>query len=276
MESVLNYETFVHDNREFFKAFGDKRIIVSYAGGKDASVILHFLISAQKDFGFEFETHAIMFPTHVYTKDEVQKLDSYWKSRGVNIAWHSMTEDESGFEAEKLAGNNPCEFCHLVKRRYSLQFLERSVTDWNSLGIIVGWSLWDIVGYSLEYLLGSVYSDTQNMYQGKSMKERFFRTSQRFYSTLKMKEGYTLYKPLLRYNDQDILKVIRDNEIPILTTDCKYKDFRPKRLFAESYIKMDLRFNYDKVMDFAQKALTLEDASSYTDIDKKNFITTIF
>ena len=93
---------------------------------------------------------------------------------------------------------------------------------------------------------------------------------------LKMKEGYTLFKPLLRYNDQDIIKVIRDNEIPILTTDCKYKDFRPKRLFAECYKKMDLYFNYDKVMQFAQESLILEKPSSYTDIDKEKFITSIF
>jgi tRNA(Ile)-lysidine synthase TilS/MesJ len=107
------------------------------------------------------------------------------------------------------------------------------------------------------------------------MKERFFRTTQRFYPILKMKEGYTIYKPLLRYNDQEIKKVISENEIPILTTDCKYKDFRPKRLFAESYLKMDYYFDYDKVMRFAQESLHLEKPSSYTTLDKKDFITSI-
>ena len=87
---------------------------------------------------------------------------------------------------------------------------------------------------------------------------------------LKMKEGYTLFKPLLRYNDQDIIKVIRENEIPILTTDCKYKEFRPKRLFADCYIKMDLYFDYDKVMKFAQESLILENPSSYTILTKRS------
>jgi tRNA(Ile)-lysidine synthase TilS/MesJ len=276
MKNNLNYETFVRENKEYLEAFRNKRVIVSYAGGKDASAILHFLIPAKEEFGFEFETHAIMYPKHVYSKDELHKLDSYWKTRGVHITWHSMIEDESAFETAKQNGTNPCEVCHAVKRRYSLQFLERSVTDWNSLAIVVGWSLWDIVGYSLEYMLGSLYSDREALYLGKSMKDRFFRTSQRFYPMLKMKEGYTLYKPLLKFNDQDIIKTIRENEIPILTTDCRYKDFRPKRLFAESYKKMDLYFNYDKVMNFAQESLSLEDLSSYTNIDKKDFITSIF
>jgi tRNA(Ile)-lysidine synthase TilS/MesJ len=217
-----------------------------------------------------------MFPTHVYKTDEVKKLDSYWKGRDTNITWHPMTESELGFNATMQNGANPCEFCHSTKRKYSLLYLDQTVTDWNSLAIIVGWSLWDIVGYSLEYLFGSVYSDRESLYQGKSIKERFFRTSQRFYPMLKMKEGYTLYKPLLRYNDQDILSVIRENEIPILTTDCKYKDYRPKRLFAECYKKMDLRFNYNKVMKFAQDALILEKPSSFTNINKEDFIKSIF
>jgi tRNA(Ile)-lysidine synthase TilS/MesJ len=142
--------------------------------------------------------------------------------------------------------------------------------------IIVGWSLWDLVGYSLEYLFGNVYANTNGLFQGKSIEERFFRTSQRFYPMLKMKEGYALYKPLLRYNDQDIKKVIQDNQIPILTVDCKYKDYRPKRLFADNYIKMDLYFDYDKVLKFAEESLDLQKPSVYTSIDKEDFITSIF
>jgi len=276
MNTTLNYATWVNDNIEHLKTFHDKRVFVTYAGGKDASAILHFLIQAKTDFGFEFETHAAMFPTHVYTKEDVHKLDSYWKARGIKINWHPIHENESAFEIMKQNGMNPCEVCHSTKRKYFLEYLNSSVTDWNSLVIIVGWSLWDLVGYSLEYLFGSVYSNKETMYQGKSIDERFFRTSQRFYQNLKMKEGYSLFKPLIRYNDQDILKVIRDNQIPILTTDCKYKDFRPKRLFADCYKKMDLSFDYDKVIKFAQESLGLKKPSIYTSIDKEDFITSIF
>ena len=63
MINKLDYKTFVTDNKELLKEFRDKRVLVSYAGGKDASVILHFLIQAKKEFGFEFETHAAMFPS---------------------------------------------------------------------------------------------------------------------------------------------------------------------------------------------------------------------
>lgn len=276
MKTTLNYETWVNDNREYLETFHDKRVFVTYAGGKDASVILHFLIKAKEEFRFEFETHAAMFPSHVYTKDEVYKLDSYWKAHGIPINWHAIEQSESAFETAKQSGTNPCEVCHSVKRKYFLEYLDSTVTDWNSLVIVVGWSLWDIVGYSLEYLLGSVYTDRDALFQGKSIQDRFFRTSQRFYPMLKMKEGYYLCKPLIRYNDQDIKKVINENQIPILTTDCKFKDFRPKRLFADCYIKMDMSFDYDKVMKFAKESLDLEKPSAYTSRDKEDFIMSIF
>jgi tRNA(Ile)-lysidine synthase TilS/MesJ len=276
MRSVLDYATWVNDNREHLETLSDKRVFVTYAGGKDASVILHFLIQARKDFHFEFETHSGMFPTHVYTNDEVRKLDSYWKARDVQITWHPIPANEAAFEIAKQKGTNPCEVCHATKRKTFLEYLNQTTTDWNSLVIIVGWSLWDLVGYSLEYLFGSVYADGDNMFQGKNINERYFRTGQRFYPMLKMKEGYTLFKPLLRYNDQDIRRVIHDNQIPILTTDCKYKDYRPKRLFADCYIQMDLRFDYDKVLKFAREALALQEPTSYTNINKENFITSIF
>jgi len=276
MRSVLDYATWVNDNREHLKTFSDKRVFVTYAGGKDASAILHFLIQARKDFSFEFETHAAMFPTHVYTNDDVRKLDSYWKARDVNITWHPIPANESAFEIAKQKGANPCEVCHAAKRKSFLEYLNQTTTNWDSLVIIVGWSLWDLVGYSLEYLFGSVYANGDNMFQGKNIDDRYFRTGQRFYPMLKMKEGYSLFKPLLRYNDQDIKKVVHDNQIPILTTDCKYKDYRPKRLFADCYIQMDLYFDYDKVLGFARESLNLQEPTAYTNISKENFITSIF
>jgi tRNA(Ile)-lysidine synthase TilS/MesJ len=275
MKTTLNYEKFVHDNHEYLKTLHDKRVYVSYAGGKDASVILHFFTRAKKEFGFEFETHAAMFPTHVYTDTDVQKLDSYWKKRDIQVTWHPIHKNESAFDMARQQGTNPCEVCHSTKRTHFLEYLDRTVTDWNSVVLILGWSLWDIVSYSLEYLLGSAFTETDALYQGKSIKDRFYRTTQRFYPILRMKEGYTLYKPLLRYNDQDIRKVIAENEIPILTTDCKYKEFRPKRFFADCYMKLDMYFDYDKVMKFAQDALNLEKPSSYEAINKKDFITSI-
>ena len=275
MRSALTYENFVRDNHEYLKTFPERNVYVAYAGGKDAAVILHYFTRAREEFGFEFETHAAMYPPHMYTKEDVQKLDSYWKNRGVQITWHEVNKNEDAVEKAIQQGTNPCEICHLTKRQHFLEYLIATVKDWNSTALILGWSLWDIVSYTLEYLLGSVYADREALYQGRTIKERFFRTSQRFYPMLQMKEGYALYKPLLRYNDQDIVKVVRDNEIPLLTTECKFRDYRPKRYFAECYLKMDMHFDYEKVMKFAREALNLEKQSSYEVLGKEEFIRSI-
>lgn len=275
MKPTLSYERFVRDNETYLRALADQRVYVAYAGGKDASVILHYFTRAREEFGFSFETHAAMFPVHCYPPEEVRKLDTYWAERGVPIHWHTVPETDAAFQAAWEEGNNPCDVCHATKRKYFLGYLNGTVTDWHLVSIILGWSLWDIVSYTLEYQLGSVYAATENLYQGKTMAERFFRTTQRFYPVLRMKEGYTMYKPLLRYNDQEIKAVITEQAIPLLTTDCRYKDYRPKRLYAESYLKMDYYFDYDKVMRFAREALNLEQPSAYEAIGRNDFITSI-
>ena len=92
---------------------------------------------------------------------------------------------------------------------------------------------------------------------------------------LKLKEGLTIFKPLIRYNDQDILKVISENKISILTTSCKYEEFRPKRLFATCHEKMGLYFEFSKVFEFAKKALNLPEISYYEEISEEEYLNKI-
>jgi tRNA(Ile)-lysidine synthase TilS/MesJ len=275
VKPILSYERFVQDNEPYLLALRNQHVYMAYTGGKDASVILHYFTRAREEFGFEFETLAAMFPVHCYPQSEVQKLDTYWASRGVKISWHTVPVDDSAFNIAKEQGTNPCEVCHDTKRSYFLDYLNRTVTDWNSVAIILGFTLWDIASYTLEYQLGKVFATTEALFQGETMQRRFFRTTQRFFPVLKMKEGYNIYKPLLRYNDQEITTVITENAIPIQTTVCQYKGFRPKRLFAESYLKMDYYFDYDKVMKFAKESMNLEQPSTYEKMDRKDFITSI-
>ena len=60
-----------------------------------------------------------------------------------------------------------------------------------------------------------------------------------------------------------------------MTTELKFRDYRPKRYFDEYYLKMDMHFDYDKVMKFAREALNLENQSSYEVLGKEEFIRSI-
>jgi tRNA(Ile)-lysidine synthase TilS/MesJ len=127
----------------------------------------------------------------------------------------------------------------------------------------------------VEQVLNYVFSNLERK-KADTKSTRFVETAQRFYPVLKMTEGYMVFRPLLRYNRDDIVQALERKNIPILSTPCKYKDFRPKRLLEGYYEKMGTRFDYDRVLEFAKKSLDLPDISSYEATDKEVYFKKIF
>ncbi|RPI78860.1 MAG: hypothetical protein EHM45_05010 [Desulfobacteraceae bacterium] len=275
----LSYESWKNENRSILETFPQKEVLIAFTGGKDCSIILEFLIQAGKEFSFTFQTHAFLFPVHVFTAEESFKLDRYWNARGVKINWHTLDHTDDEFELARKDGLNPCIVCHQRKREHFLEFLDRNFKKLDSVVIIVGFTLWDLVSYSLEQLLfsslSSRTSETSPTIGGKKLQDRFVQTSQRFYPYLVMKEGYSIFKPLLKYNDPEIVKFVQEKQIPLSIVECKYKSYRPKRLFADCYKQMNLFFDYDKVLSFARDALHLHDMERYRHYSKEEFIADI-
>jgi len=255
MKSRLNYSTWKTSNQAILEDLTDKKVMVSYSGGKDSSVALYLIQKAAEEFDFSYEAHGVLFPANVYSAEDVKKIDSYWHKRNVNIIWHKVpVSDECLAEALKDR-QSPCLTCTQTKKKILVSQLNRMISDWNSIVIIMSYSLWDLVSATLEHISGAIFSDESysSSLQGKSSDERFIEIAQRFYPLLKIKGGPTIYKPLIKYNDQDIHNFISKNSIPLTTTPCSYKEFRPKRTFATYYEKSDLFFDYSKVLDFAKK-----------------------
>ncbi len=277
MKSRLNYSTWKTHNQAILEALYDKKVMISYSGGKDSSVVLYLIHKASEEFDFSYEAHGVFFPTNVYSAGDVKKIDSYWHKRNVSIIWHKVpVSDECLAEAVKK-GQSPCLTCSQTKKKILVSQLKRMISDWNSLVIIMSYSLWDLVSATLEHISSATFSDKScsSSLQGKSSDERFIETAQRFYPLLKLKQGPTIYKPLIKYNDQDIRNFISENSIPLTTTSCSYKEFRPKRVFAAYYEKTDLFFDYSQVLDFAKKTLNLPDISYYEEIDMGKYMTTV-
>jgi tRNA(Ile)-lysidine synthase TilS/MesJ len=242
-----------------------------YSGGKDSSVTMDLIARAGKEFGFEFQAHAGAYPVHRYTDQEKSRIESYWNQRNVNIIWHDLGTTDEYIDVS----NNPCQGCQELRKKLMQQILADTIEDWNSLVLIVGYSLWDLASYAVEHLLGSVISedDAENH---KEKQKRFREIAQRFFPVLKMKEGYTIYRPLLKYNNDDIKIVIAEKNIPTLTIPCKYKDFRPKRILEKYYERMDLFFDYNKLFNFAKTSLNIPDISSYAAIGKEEYLGDVF
>jgi hypothetical protein len=145
----------------------------------------------------------------------------------------------------------------------------------NDLVMVVSYDLSDLVSYLLERLTGDIYvrPDEPNREQNK---KRFLETSQRFYPFLKMDKGYSIYRPLLRYNEEDVVRIVQEAGVPILTTPCRHAEFRPKRLLGAYYQSMHLQFDYDRVFEFAKGHLGLPPLNDYTSMDTTHFTKQVF
>ena len=275
MNEGLTYSSWKNDNRRILEALPGKQIIVTYSGGKDSSVVLHYMIQATKEFGFHFETHGAEFPQHVFTGADKHLLDAYWRERGVTIRWHAVSEsEEKKLNSAMAEGISPCLFCNQVKKSVLIEYFKRLATDWEPLVFVMSYSLWDLISATVEHILTTrfLHPDHSPSVRFKPTEERFIETSQRFYPMLKLSGGPSIFKPLIWYNDQDILDVVSRHVIPLIQTVCKYKDFRPKRLFAECYHRSALQFDYQKVFEFAKNVLDLPEPSYYENVDRKQYL----
>jgi tRNA(Ile)-lysidine synthase TilS/MesJ len=271
MYSDLNYTQWKAEHKLILESFYNKNIILLFSAGKDSSVVMDFIIRAREEFEFDFTAHTGVFPVHRYTREEIKRIDSYWIKREAPIVWHDMGKTDDDLKNSK----NPCLLCQERRRKLLKSILTRSIEDWSSLVLIVSYSLWDIVSYSLENLLNNI-SSNYDQGTGIEKNKRFKETAQRFYPLLTMKEGYQVFRPLIKYNNDDILKVISQENLPTLSIPCKFKEFRPKRILEKYYEKMNLHFSYNQLIDFAINSLGLPSISSYTSMEKEDYLGNVF
>lgn len=267
----IEYSKWKDEHKSILESFDDKKILFGFSGGKDSSLALDFMLRAKNDFGFHFDVHAGAFPIHRYTTAEKTRIEAYWSDRGLDIIWHDFIETDD----EIRNSDNPCHSCQIIRKKLLKTFVMEEIDNLENLVLIVSFTLWDIVGYSLEHILTDIFSDFDR--KRETGKDRRFREiAQRFYPVLKMKEGYTIFRPLLKYNGCDILHTIEKIGVPVLSIPCDFKEYRPKRLLEFYYEKMGLRFDYNRVFEFAKKALELPDISVCTSIDKETYLKEVF
>jgi tRNA(Ile)-lysidine synthase TilS/MesJ len=269
MNTETTYRGWREENKSILRRFPGKRLFVMYSGGKDSSLCMHLMSRAGDEFGFRFEVHAGACPPHRYTGEEKERLGEYWHNKGVNIVWHDIgVRDE-----DLIASQNPCTSCQKGRKKVLNAILSQSVVEWANLVLIPGFTLWDIVGYCLEHVLANVFSRPEHR---EETETRFIEIAQRFYPLLKMKEGYTVFRPLLKFNGSEVVEFVRQEGIPILSIPCRFKDHRPKRVLEQYYESMRLRFDYDNVFEFAKTSLALPDMGSYASLDREEYIENIF
>lgn len=275
MKSCLTYSLWKKDHWSILEELSNKKIIIPFSGGKDSSVVLSLIQKASEEIDINFEAHGAIFPTRVFSKKDIKSIDAYWKQKNVHIHWHESEVSEDCLTEAVDEGRSPCLTCIHTKKKVLMSYLQKAISDWQSVAIVMSYSLWDLVSAMLEYITQSTFHDEKysKTFQDKNPERRFFETAQRFYPLLNIKTGPTIYKPLIKANDQDIRSYIQENKIPLTTIPCTYKDFRPKRILAAYYEKSELYFDYNKLFDFSKKVLGLPDKSYYEKIETKEFMT---
>jgi tRNA(Ile)-lysidine synthase TilS/MesJ len=267
MTHGLNYSQWKTEHRSILENFPGKEMFLLFSAGKDSSLAMDFLLRAGDEFGFSFEAHAGAFPVHRYDQEERRRISVYWQKRGINPVWHKPTETDTIFETAE----NPCFACQSIRKRMLMPFLAEQVKNWHNLVIVTSYSLWDLVSYSVEQMLMSLLRDPREEVKAGN-KQRIMETAQRFQPVLKMKEGYIVFRPLIKYNGRDIQNLVEKNNIPTLRTPCKFKDQRPKRLLEKYYDKLEMGFDYEKLLKYADKALNFPDASTWTAMDRDEYL----
>jgi tRNA(Ile)-lysidine synthase TilS/MesJ len=270
----LNYLNWRNEHKSILETFPNKKVLMLYTGGKDSSIILHFLLLAGKEFGFEFDTIAATYPNHVFQDIEIRELDAYWRSKNVDIQWHNLNTSDSFLSDAETDGKNPCYVCHKIKRNYLLTLLQGIEQHHKDIVVILSFTLWDLVSYTIEYLVGGIYSPNSNNenHNEKSPEQRFIETSQRFYPVIHLKDGLTIFKPLLKYNDNEISRIVSEEKIPLSHAVCTYKRFTPKRILSDYYYQINADYDYDNVLKYAKSSLKLNEIAYYTDLAKDDFI----
>jgi tRNA(Ile)-lysidine synthase TilS/MesJ len=263
---TITYEKWRSDNKTELQKLEGKDVIVAFSGGKDSSVVLHFLDLARKTYKFNLEAGGIIIPEHVLTRDERNRLHGYWENRGINILWHPVGDADKKLSEAPDQGISPCLICNRTKKNELLDYFRRTKPNIEKVVMVVSYSLWDLVSATVEHITGGIYADRElsNAVKGKQPEDRFMEIAQRFYPLIKLKSGLSILKPLIYYNDQDILETVKENDLPLTIPTCDHKEYRPKRGFALYYHKMDHHFNYEKVLKFAQDALNIPDISEFS------------
>lgn len=274
MSVSLNYANWKNDHRSVLETLCEKRVVMLYSGGKDCSVILYYLILAGEEFGFTFETVGATFPNHVYPREEVEKLNAYWLSHNINITWVDPEVSDAPFTQAVNNGENPCYFCHKRKRELLSDYIKQTSQDKREVVVVISYTLWDIVSYSVEFLLGGVYKQSDPMKSSHDVinDSRFVQIAHRFYPFMKLKDNLSIFKPLLKYNDHEIIQAATDNNILYSTIKCEYRKFRPKRLLSNYYEEMNLQFGYEEVFNFYKNSLGLHNSEYFMNLDKEDFI----
>ena len=273
MSEPVSFSGWQESHHRTLESFQGKTIVISYSGGKDSSLLLNFFQKAAPVYGFKIAVHGVAYPCHVFPRQDQSMLSQYWQDQGLGIVWHNSQDSDAPLDEVFNSQKSPCVTCSKVKKQTLYSYFDSRNTDWSSLVIVIGYTLWDLASAVVEHTLRDSFGGgDKGDFQGRPAKDRFLEIAQRFYPVLDMENGMKVFKPLIRYNDTDIAEVVESLDIPLTREECRFKLYRPKRLLAEYYTLFGLNFSYDDVFAFAKKAFDFPDQNFFQTREMTSYV----
>jgi len=259
------------DNKPYLKSCSGREIAVAFSGGKDSSVCLLFLNKLKESYNFTLKAYLYTFPVHRYTDNFHKSLNDYWDRQRVEIDYHKADENDSILENSP----NPCRVCQNVRKNQLFELFKLYRNRVKKLVLVSGHSLWDLAGYAVNRLVASELI-TESRLEEAAGEERFIEVAQRFYPFFTMPEGYSVYRPMLFLNQDEIEEVIKEERIPVLNVPCKYTNSRPKKVLGGYFSEFGYKFSYAKVMEFAKKRLNIPAISEFQKQSHREYLSKNF
>jgi tRNA(Ile)-lysidine synthase TilS/MesJ len=258
-------------NRDYLIACKEKRLIVTFSGGKDSSACLFLLHKVKDLYNYDLEAHLYAYPRHIYEESFKEELLSFWGKQGVRLFFHPSEEDDSLLEHQE----NPCVICQNLRKKALLRLWSAKKEEVNNLIIVSGNNLCDLASYLLEISIATEMTD--DLYRKDYFWEkRLSEISYRFHPFLSMKEGYAVFRPMLCLNQNEIENIIKSNDILTLSVSCRYSHLRPKKILAKYFKEFDYQFSYKKIIECAQKKIAILDTSKIELLSQKDYFSNYF
>ena len=258
-------------NRDYLEQMSGKLLAVTFSAGKDSSAALELLNAVKEKYHFDLLAFTYAFPRHRYTAEFEHTLKEYWGPRGVDITYRISDVDDSVLDEVE----NPCRPCQNLRKQALPEVFSRVRRPAEDIVLVSGHSLWDLAGYALNRLVGDALADSTTHSEVYS-KERFLEISQRFYIFLTMPEGYSVFRPMLVLNADEIELICEEKSLPILDVSCRYSLMRPKKVLGGYFEQFGYHFSYRQVFDFARSYLNIADLETIQSITQDEYLTKRF
>ena len=189
----------------------------------------------------------------------------------IEIEYREAEEDDSLLEETE----NPCRPCQNLRKKYLPEIFTHISRPPGELVIVSGHSLWDLAGYALDRFVADKFA-TSTDYEESVSEDRLLEISQRFYPFLSMKGGYSVYRPMLFLNHEEIEFFCKEKALPVLDTPCRYSQRRPKKMLGQYFMRFGYQFEYAAVLAFAKEYIKIAGLEEIQKISQEEYLTRRF